>query len=70
VINKITEPSEENFSEEFVKEIKMDKQRPYRDGLHTIREFGSLTLIDEKRRVLMIYKTLISLLRNLARIIK
>ena len=70
VINKITELSEENFSEEFVKEIKMDKQSPYRHGLHTISEFGSLTLIDGKRRVFVIYKPLISLLRNLARIIK
>ena len=36
--------SEENFSEEFVKEIKLDAQSEYPEGIHTISEFGNFFL--------------------------
>lgn len=68
VINHITELSEENFSEEFVKEIKSDVLGPYQCGLHTISELGSLTLIDGKRMAFFLYKPLISIIRNFIRI--
>ncbi|MBU6338706.1 MAG: hypothetical protein KGQ36_01870 [Rickettsiales bacterium] len=67
VINKITELSEENFSEEFVKEIKAEY---HNFGLHTISEFGFLTLTDGRKKVFLIYKPFISLIRNFMRILK
>lgn len=68
VINRITELSEENFSEEFVKEIAPDAQDEYDRGLHTISEFGNLTLIDGKRKIFIIYKPLFTLFYNLQKI--
>ncbi len=68
VINCVTELSEENFSEEFVKEIKPDAQSEYPEGIHTISEFGNLTLIDGRRKVFVIYKPLLLLIHRLTKI--
>jgi hypothetical protein len=68
VINHVTELSEENFSEEFVKEIKPDLQSEYRQGFHTISEFGNLTLIDGRRKIFVIYKPLLLLMHRLTKI--
>ena len=68
VINCVTELSEENFSEEFVKEIKPDAQSEYPEGIHTISEFGNLTLIDGRRRIFLIYKPLLLLIHRLTKI--
>jgi hypothetical protein len=68
VINRLTELSEENFSEEFVKEIKPDAQSEYHEGIHTISEFGNLTLIDGRRKIFVIYKPLLLLIHRLTKI--
>lgn len=70
VINRITELSEENFSEEFEKEIKPDLYNEYKEGFHTLSECGDLTLIDGKKKVFVFYKPLISIIRNFRRVLK
>lgn len=67
-INRIIELDTENFSEELVKEITPDLQSEYNCGLHTISEFGNLTLIDGKRKIFVIYKPLFALFYNLQKI--
>ena len=68
VINRIIELNTENFSEELVKEIGPDLQSEYNRGLHTISEFGDLTLVDGKRKIFIIYKPLFTLFYNLQKI--
>ncbi len=69
VINRILELSEESFYEEVVKEIMPNPHDTYNFGLHTISNFGSLTLVDGKRKHFVIYKPVISLLANLRKIL-
>ncbi len=70
VINRITELSEQNFKEEFAHEIKPDSKSFCLEGMHTLSAFGNFTLIDGKKRLFIFYKPLISVLRNLVRILK
>ncbi len=70
VINRITKLTEQEFSEEFVKEIMPDAQNFNCLGLHTLSSFGNLTLIDGKFKNFALYRPLLSLLRNLVRILK
>jgi hypothetical protein len=68
VTNCVTKISDENFSEEFMKEIKPNSQREYPEGIHTISEFGNLTLIDGRRKIFVIYKPLLLLIHRLTKI--
>lgn len=69
VINRVKELNEKIFREEFAKEIKPEE--PFScDGLHTLSAMGDITLIDGKTKVFAWYKPLLSLARNLVRILK
>lgn len=69
VINKITELSEENFSEEKKIDVTPNQFGPYPDGLHTISKLGeNLTLVDGKKFFFSPTKPLFSLLRLLCKI--
>ncbi len=70
VINHITELSETKFSEEPVQEIRPEYGAVSFRGMHTLSALGNQTLIDAKVNIFVPYKPLISLLRNLKRIIK
>jgi hypothetical protein len=64
VINKITELSEENFSEEKEIDVTPNQFGRYPDGLHTISKLGeNLTLVDGKKFFFSPIKPLFSLLR-------
>lgn len=67
VVNRIVVLNEENFAEEFVREIKPHSKSFNCEGLHTLSALGNITLIDGKKKVFAPYKPLFSLLRNLVR---
>ncbi len=69
VINRVVELNEKIFREEFVKEIKPNVASGC-NGFHTLSTLTNLTLIDGKTRIFTWYKPLISLTRNLVRILK
>ena len=73
VINKINILNEKEFSEDFSYEISVPKN--FKDsqnnfiGIHTISSFGNETLIDGFQKKFLIYKPLISIFRNLKKIV-
>jgi hypothetical protein len=68
IINRVTTLNEEDFAEEFVKEIKPNPSDFYNEGLHTISDFGEYTLIDGKKNIFVFYKPFTSLFCNLKKI--
>lgn len=68
IINRITKLDEENFSEEFVMELKPDPKSEYCSGLHTISQFGNMTLIDGRRKIFTLQKPVISFLAGFKKI--
>jgi hypothetical protein len=68
VINRITKLDEENFSEEFVQELKPDLQSEYCYGLHTISQCGNVTLVDGRRKIFTLQKPAISFLAGFKKI--
>ena len=73
VVNKINILNEKEFSEDFSYEISVPKNfNNSQDnfiGIHTISSFGNETLIDGLRKKFLIYKPLISIFRNLKKIV-
>ena len=73
VINKSNILNEKEFSEYFSYEISVPKN--FKDsqnnfiGIHTISSFGNETLIDGFQKKFLIYKPLISIFRNLKKIV-
>jgi len=51
-----------------VKKIKPDSQSEYPERIHTISEFGNLTLIDKRRKFFVLYKPLLFLIHRLTKI--
>lgn len=71
VLNKIISLDEENFEEREEMQIYPNQLGCYPDGMHHIASLGeNLTLIDGKKKVFAPYKPLISLMRNLLKIVK
>ncbi len=68
VISKIIKLTENEFAEEFVKEI-LPNDRKYCDGIHTISSFGNFTLVDGKRKVFAISKPFISLFYKMKKLL-
>lgn len=72
-INKINILNETDFNEEFCYEImppkKGNKNKSNLIAIHTISKFGDETLIDVLQKKFVIYKPLISIFRNLKKIV-
>ena len=70
VINKINILNENEFSEEFCYELSIPKNSQHNFiGIHTISCFGNQTIIDGLQKKFLIYKPLISIFRNLKKIV-
>jgi|GEM_PF-1944164 len=73
VINKVNILNEKEFSEDFCYEISVSKNFNKSQhnfiGIHTISSFGNETLIDGFQKKFLIYKPLISIFRNLKKIV-
>ncbi len=70
ILNKITEISEENFSEILENEITPNQLTRYNKGIHTISKLGEdLTLVDGKRYAIAPWKPLIALIRIFRKIL-
>jgi hypothetical protein len=73
VINKINILNEKEFNEDFSYEISVPKNfNKSQDNfivIHTISSFGNETLIDGLQKKFLIYKPLISIFRNLKKIV-
>jgi hypothetical protein len=71
ILNKITELSEEKFTENWEMEITPNQLGSYKEGIHTISKLGeNLTLVDGKKYVFALHKPLISLFRLLLKLFK
>jgi hypothetical protein len=68
-INKINILNENDFIEEICYEILPPNSISNSIGIHTISNFGDLTLIDCLKKKFIIYKPLISIFRNLKKIV-
>lgn len=72
-VNKINILNEKEFSEDFCYEISVPKNFNNSQhkffGIHTISSFGNETLIDGLQKKFLIYKPLISIFRNLKKIV-
>ncbi len=68
-INKINLLNEDDFNEEFCYEISPSNFNQKFIGIHTISSFGDKTLIDVLQKKFLIYKPLISIFRNLKKIV-
>jgi len=68
-INKINILNENDFGEEICYEISPPNSISNSIGIHTISNFGDLTLIDCLKKKFIIYKPLISIFRNLKKIV-
>ena len=68
-INKINILNENDFIEEICYEILPPDSLTNIIGIHTISNFGDLTLIDCLKKKFLIYKPLISIFRNLKKIV-
>jgi hypothetical protein len=68
-INKINILNENDFSEEIYCEISAPNSDQNIIGIHTISNIGDLTLIDGLQKKFLIYKPLISIFRNLKKIV-
>ncbi len=70
VINRITEISEENFTEIAEIEITPNQLGPCKEGLHNISKLGeNFTLVDGRKYVFAIYKPLIGVVRMVKRVL-
>jgi hypothetical protein len=68
-INKINILNENDFIEEICYEILPPNSISNSIGIHTISNFGDLTLIDCLKKKFIIYKPLLSIFRNLKKIV-
>ena len=68
-INKINILNENDFNEEICYEISPPNSKKIIIGIHTISSLGDSTLIDGLRKKFLIYKPLISIFRNLKKIV-
>ncbi len=68
-INKINILNENDFDEEFCYEISPPNSEKNIIGIHTISSLGDKTLIDGLQKKFLIYKPLISIFRNLKKIV-
>jgi hypothetical protein len=68
-INKINILNENDFNEEICYEISPPNSKKKIIGIHTISSIGDSTLIDGLRKKFLIYKPLISIFRNLKKIV-
>jgi hypothetical protein len=68
-VNKINILNENDFGEEIYCEISAPDSEQNIIGLHTISSFGDSTLIDGLQKKFLIYKPLISIFRNLKKIV-
>ncbi len=68
-VNKINILNETDFCEEFCYEISPSNFNQKFIGIHTISSFGNKTLIDGLQKKFLIYKPLISIFRNLKKIV-
>jgi hypothetical protein len=71
IINRVHTLTPIAFHEESVATLAPDPNGPYPDGLHTLSQFGDLTLIDGKRRIFVpaeFRRVLMKTLRSISRI--
>jgi len=70
VINRIVTLTTTEFCEEQVNVVEPVKNSPYRDGLHTVCQLGSCTIVDSKKEEFALLKPWYMLLRTLASVKK